>query len=139
MNPLVGILAGLGDSLIKRLWPDPADQAKAQLELFKLQQSGELAALAAETQLISKQLDVNAVEAASPNLLVSGWRPYIGWVCGFAFSTVYVIGPLGEWIAALLGHPMPFPRLDLSEMMPVLLGMLGLAGMRTAERLKGKA
>lgn len=137
MMPLVSVLTGLGDTLIKRLWPDPSDQAKAQLELFKLQQSGELALLASQTELATKQLDVNAVEAANPNLFVSGWRPGVGWCCVAGFSIQFVIGPLAEWASALYGTPIPFPKLDLSEMMPILLGMLGLAGMRSAEKIKG--
>ena len=139
MDPLsiVSVLTGLGDSLIKRLWPDPADQAKAQLELFKLQQSGELAKLAADTELATKQSDINAVEAASSSTFVAGWRPWIGWTCGAGFAIQFVIGPLAEWIAAMLGHPMPFPKLDLSEMMPILLGMLGLGSLRTYEKVKG--
>jgi hypothetical protein len=137
MTPLVGILTGLGDTLIKRLWPDPADQAKAQLELFKLQQSGELALLAADTQLATKQLDVNAVEAANPNLFVSGWRPSVGWVSAAGFAIQFIVGPLCEWGSALYGHPIPFPKLDLSEMMPILLGMLGIGGLRSYEKIKG--
>lgn len=137
MNPLVGILTGLGDTLIKRLWPDPSDQAKAQLELFKLQQSGELAMLASQTDLAAKQLDVNAVEAANPNLFVSAWRPSVGWCCSAGFAIQFVIGPLAEWGSALYGHPIPFPKLELSEMMPILLGMLGLGSLRSYEKVKG--
>ena len=139
MNPLVSVLTGLGDVLIKRLWPDPQDQAKAQLELFKLQQSGELAKLASETELATKQAEINAVEAAHPNIFVSGWRPGIGWVCGAGFAIQFVVGPLVEFLAAVHGTPIPFPKLELAEMMPILLGMLGLGSLRSYEKVKGVA
>ena len=69
----------IGGKLIDRLWPDPTQAAAAKLELLKLQQSGEL-------QQITGQLEINKVEAANPSVFVSGWRPFIGWVCGTALA-----------------------------------------------------
>jgi hypothetical protein len=115
-----------------RLWPDPAQAAAAKLELFKLQQSGELA-------MIAGQLDINKAEAANPSVFVSGWRPGIGWVCGAGFAVQFVIGPLAEWGSMLYGHPVKFPAMDTGTIMPLLLGMLGLGGLRTAEKINGVA
>jgi hypothetical protein len=112
--------------------PDPAQQAAAKLELMKLQQNGELAQ-------ITGQMDINKIEAASASVFVSGWRPSIGWVCSAGFAVQFVIGPLAEWGAALVGHPVKFPQMDTGAMMPLLLGMLGLGGLRTAEKLADKA
>jgi hypothetical protein len=99
---------------------------------MKLQQNGEL------TQ-IAGQMEINKVEAASSSIFVSGWRPAIGWICGAGFAVQFVIGPLAEWGSSLAGHPVKFPTMDTGTMMPLLLGMLGLGGLRTAEKLQDKA
>jgi hypothetical protein len=131
LDPISALL-DVGSKVIDRVWPDPAQAASAKLELMKLQQSGELAQIAG-------QMDINKVEAANPSVFVSGWRPGIGWVCGAGFAVQFVIGPLAEWGSALYGHPVKFPQMDTGTMMPLLLGMLGLGGLRTAEKLADKA
>ena len=128
----VSALFEIGGKVLDRVLPDPAQQAAAKLELMKLQQNGELAQ-------ITGQMEINKVEAASSSIFVSGWRPSIGWVCGAGFAVQFVIGPLAEWGAALAGHPVKFPQMDTGTMMPLLLGMLGLGGLRTAEKLADKA
>ena len=128
----VSALFEVGSKVLDRVLPDPAQQAAAKLELMKLQQNGELAQ-------ITGQMGINKVEAASSSLFVSGWRPSIGWVCGAGFAVQFVIGPLAEWGAALAGHPVKVPQMDTGTMMPLLLGMLGLGGLRTAEKLADKA
>jgi len=128
----VSALFEVGSKVLDRVLPDPAQQAAAKLELLKLQQNGELAQ-------ITGQMEINKVEAASSSLFVSGWRPSIGWVCGAGFAVQFVIGPLAEWGSALYGHPVKFPQMDTGTMMPLLLGMLGLGGLRTAEKLADKA
>lgn len=128
----VSALFEIGGKVLDRVLPDPAQQAAAKLELMKLQQNGEL------TQ-IAGQMEINKVEAASSSIFVSGWRPAIGWICGAGFAVQFVIGPLAEWGSALAGHPVKFPTMDTGTMMPLLLGMLGLGGLRTAEKLQDKA
>ena len=131
LDPVTALFE-VGSKVLDRILPDPAQQAAAKLELLKLQQNGELAQ-------ISGQMDINKVEAASSSVFVSGWRPSIGWVCGAGFAVQFVIGPLAEWGSALYGHPVKFPQMDTGTMMPLLLGMLGLGGLRTAEKLADKA
>ena len=128
----VSALLDIGGKVMDRLWPDPVQAAAAKMELFKMQQSGELAQMAG-------QLDINKAEAANPSVFVSGWRPFIGWVCGSGFAIQFVIGPIAEWGSAVYGHPVKFPQMDTGTMMPLLLGMLGLGGLRTAEKLADKA
>jgi len=128
----VSALLDIGGKVMDRLWPDPAQAAAAKLELFKLQQSGELA-------MIAGQLDINKAEAANPSVFVSGARPFILWVCGSGFAIQFVVGPLAEWGSALYGHPVKFPQMDMATLMPLLLGMLGLSGYRTIERVNGVA
>lgn len=133
--PLLDIL-NIGTKLIDKLIPDPAAKAQAQLELVRLQQTGELAALASDTQLAQGQIDTNKIEAASSDLFVSGWRPFIGWVCGGIFVANYIGVPLLAWVSGIYGWPTP-PRLDIGEVLPVMLGMLGLGALRTTEKIKG--
>jgi hypothetical protein len=112
----------LGSKLIERLFPDPAQKAAAQLELLKLQQSGELTE-------ISGQLEINKVEASNPNMFISGWRPFIGWVCGTALVVQYIVRPFLPSI----------PSLDMETLMPLVVTLLGMAGYRTFEKTKGVA
>src|SRR5512146_2557505 len=143
MNPL--LLSGIfdiGKSLIERFFPDPEKKAQAQLDLLKMQQSGELAQLAAATDLSKLQIQTNIEEAKSTNWFVAGWRPFVGWICGSAFAYSYIVLPFLQFAAygfgtdTMIAHLNQLPKLDLGEMMPVLLGMLGMGGLRTAEKLK---
>ena len=138
MNPL--LLSGLfdlGKGLIDRLWPDPAQKAAAALELARMQQNGELAQLAAETDLAKLQVQVNLEEAKSANWFVAGWRPFIGWTCGCGLAYVSIIEPLARFAAQVWFHYTgSFPIIDTTITMQVLLGMLGLAAARTVEKVK---
>jgi len=83
------------------------------------------------------QMAINAVEAKSRTLFVAGWRPFVGWVCGMALAYQYLLNPIIIWIVTIaMDNPELPPALDMSVMMPVLLGMLGLGGLRTAEKIK---
>jgi len=129
----VTAIANIGGQLIDRLWPDPAQRDAAKLELFKLQQAGDLAVMAAENSLVTKQIDVNMVEAASPNLFVSGWRPFIGWICGAGLAYQFLVYPI------LIATIPKIVQLDMGTLLTLLGGLLGLAGMRTTEKIKGVA
>lgn len=132
-------LLDVGLQLIGRLIPDPKAKEAAQLELLKMQQAGDLAQLNADLQLATGQIEVNKVEAASANSFTNSWRPFIGWVCGAAFAYKFVLAPAGAFAMAAFGHPINLPVLDFTEMSTILLGMLGLGGMRTLEKVKGVA
>jgi hypothetical protein len=128
----VSALLEIGGKVIDRLWPDPVQAANAKLELIKLQQSGELAAMAG-------QMEINKVEAASTSVFVSGWRPFIGWVCGAACAWNWIGLKIALYVAAYVNHPLNLAPADLGEMMPVLMGMLGIGGLRTIEKINGVA
>ena len=128
LDPITALL-DIGGKVIDRIWPDPTQAANAKFELFKLQQSGELAQIAG-------QLEINKVEAANPNIFVSGWRPFIGWVCGGGLVYAFVGQPLLSWASGAYGFAIP-PTLDVSTLLTVLGGMLGLGGLRTMEKLNG--
>ena len=142
MNPLLlGPLLDIGGKLINRLFPDPAEASKAQMELLKMQQNGELAQLASDTELAKGQLAVNQAEAASGSLFVAGWRPAIGWICAVGLFYDFLLQPLLPWLISLvIGKPVSvLPPLAGETLMTLLFGMLGLGGLRTVEKVKGKA
>lgn len=128
----VSALLDIGGKVIDRIWPDPVQAATAKLELIKLQQSGELAAMAG-------QLEINKVEAANASIWVAGWRPFIGWVCGTACAWNWIGLKIALFVSAYLGHELKLAPADLGEMMPVLMGMLGIGGLRTIEKINGVA
>jgi len=91
-------------------------------------------------ELAMAQIEVNKAEAASSSVFKGGWRPFIGWVCGFAFAYHFILQPILLFGTALAGVSLPpLPEFDMSQMMPVLLGMLGLGGLRTYEKKTGVA
>jgi hypothetical protein len=125
-------------SIINKLIPDKAAAAAATAQLNELIAQGKMQEELAQLQAVTTaQSDVNKVEAASAATFVAGWRPFIGWVCGSALALAYIIGPLFTWIAALIGHPTPFPTFDIGTLMPLMFGMLGMGTLRTYEKVKG--
>jgi hypothetical protein len=84
------------------------------------------------------QADVNLAEAQSSSRFVSGWRPFIGWICGFALLYGAMLQPVLAWLALGINVPVP-PAPDQSQLMTVLLGMLGLGTLRTVEKYNGVA
>jgi hypothetical protein len=116
-------LSGLINTAVNKIWPDKTEAEKQQL--------------AAAVMVVQGQMDINKVEAANPSVFVSGWRPFIGWVCGGACAWNWIGLPIAKLAAVILGHSIDLSPADLTEMMPVLLGMLGLGGLRTLEKFKG--
>ena len=109
--------------LLDKIIPDKGAREAAQAALEAAGQKGEL-------DLLLGQLEVNKVEAASKSLFVSGWRPFIGWVCGVGLMYNVLLSPfLDIWF--------DMPSVDPALLYPVLMGMLGLAGARTFEKTKG--
>ncbi|NTU76221.1 MAG: hypothetical protein HGA90_00140 [Alphaproteobacteria bacterium] len=127
----------IGGKLIDRLWPNPQQRDEAKLKLLEMQQTGELARLTAETDLAKGQIDVNKIEAGSEKMFVSGWRPWIGWVCGAAFAYHFVVQPFLAFVLAASGHAITLPGFDMDALSTVLLGLLGLGGLRSFEKVKG--
>lgn len=136
--PIIGDLIQAGLKIIDKVIPDPQAKTAAQLEFLKRQQAGEFKDIDTQVALAKQQTDINQEEAKNPSLFVSGWRPAMGWICGAIFCANYIGIPLLAWLSPLLGVPPP-PRLDTGEVLPVLLGMLGLGGMRMTEKIKGVA
>lgn len=119
----------LGTSVVNKIWPDPVKQAEEQRKLQELAQKGDLEALNAEVRLLVAQIELNKVEAVHKSLFVAAWRPFVGWVCGFGLLYNVILSPfLDIWLTV--------PRVESDLLYPVLLGMLGLGGMRSYEKTK---
>lgn len=125
-------------TVIDKIFPDAEQAEKAKYELFKLQQEGELKALDADLQMALAQIKVNETEAGSTDAFRGGWRPAAGWVCSIGLAYTFLAQPLLAWLSASQGWPIP-PKIDMDTLMGLLMGMLGLGGFRTFERVKGKA
>jgi len=132
-----GGLFDFANGVLERLFPNPKDRLDAQAKLAEMQQKGELAQLAADTELMKGQIEVNKVEAASSSLFVSGWRPYIGWTCGTAYLYHFILQPLLAFGFAAFDHPIALPAFDMGELSTVLMGMLGIGAMRSYEKKNG--
>lgn len=132
---LVSMLPGILDKII----PDPAAAADAKLKALELAQKGELAALDADLRLMLAQADINKAEA-STDLFRGGWRPACGWVCAAGLAYTFLLRPVLPWLASLAGAEVQaMPEIDTDTLMVLLTGMLGLGGLRTVERIRGKA
>lgn len=121
----LGSVADLAGTIIGRIWPDKTEQEKAQM--------------AAALTIVQGQLDANKAQAQNPNWFVSGARPFIMWVCGFGCAWNWIGLPIATFALALLGQKLDLRPADLSEMMPLLLGMLGLGSLRTVEKINNVA
>lgn len=123
-------------TLIDKIFPDAEKASEAKLKLFELQQNGELARIAEENKLALGQMEVNKVEAADSNIFKSGWRPFVGWVCGGGLAYQLMVRPILGWCAEnLWGWNSP-PALDMETLLTLLFGMLGLGAYRSYEKVK---
>lgn len=140
MNPLLmGGIFDIGRAIIERVWPNPEDQARAQLELLRLQQEGAFKELDVDLQLKLAQIELNKVEAAQSGLFKGGWRPAVGWVCAAGLVYEFLIRTTLPWVltvAGVQGVP-PMPSLD-NVLMELLFAMLGLGLYRSVEKVNKK-
>jgi len=83
------------------------------------------------------QLEINKVEAAHKSVFVSGWRPACAWMCTAALGYHFILQPIIVFLFALSGETIPLPEFDMNALLTILLGMLGLGGMRSFEKMKG--
>jgi hypothetical protein len=132
----VSSILDIGGKLIDRLWPDPAQKDQAKLALFQMQQAGEFKEIDAQLAAMQMQADTNKAEAASGNAFVAGWRPFVGWTCGAGCAWNWVGQPVIKLVAAALGHPIDVPPADITEMLPLLAGMLGMGSLHAWENIK---
>ena len=127
---MLDLLVGPISSLLDKFIPDADERQRLAHEIATMSERH-------AHELAKAQIEVNKAEASNKSLFVSGWRPAVGWVCVTGMGFNFIIVPLGNFAAGLAQHPVRLESLDLSQMMPVLLGMLGLGGLRTMEKIKG--
>ena len=127
IQALIGPVTGLLDKFIE---DKDAKNAMAHEIATMAERAAHEAAMA--------QVEVNKAEAQHRSIFVAGWRPFIGWTCGVALAYHFVLAPLIVFGVAWYGAEIPeIPTFDMDSLMTVLLGMLGLGGMRTFEKAKG--
>jgi hypothetical protein len=85
------------------------------------------------------QMEVNKVEAGHTSIFVAGWRPFTGWICATALGYHFILQPLLTFIMYTFGNEIVLPTFDMGTLTTVLLGMLGLGGMRSFEKVKRSA
>jgi hypothetical protein len=125
IDPITAGLS-LAETVVSKIWPDKTEQEKAQM--------------AAAVALLQGQMEINKVEAASPNIFTSGWRPAIGWVCGLAMAYTYIGYPLLLWATAIWWPAVKPPVLVTDGVLTELLcALLGMSSLRTYEKTRGVA
>jgi hypothetical protein len=125
---LLPILLPILSKGLAAIIPDPEARERAVADLVAKLSQSDLA-----------QMEIDRVEAANASLFVAGWRPFIGWTCGAALAYQYVAVPIVIWMGFLLGHPVPKPPTLDDQLWQLMLGMLGMAGLRTIEKKIGTA
>jgi len=128
LDQLIGPITGLLDKFIE----DKDQKARLAHDLATMAQKH-------AQELAKAQLDVNKTEAAHKSMFVAGWRPAVGWVCCIGLGSNYLFIPMANFVLVVSGSDITVPALDLSEMMPVLMGMLGLGAMRSYEKVNNVA
>lgn len=132
---LIPALTQIFDKVI----PDPQQAADAKLRAMELAQRGELAVLDADLKMALGQMEINKTEA-STDMVRGGWRPAVGWTCVAGLIYQFLAQPLLPWFCSVAGATVPpLPAIDNETLMVLLTGMLGLGGLRTFERVKGRA
>lgn len=116
--------------------PDPQKKAEAQLAMQKELDANQQAIISALSAIDQKQAEIDVEEAKSTNWWIAAARPSLMWVFVASFTWQYVLLPIATFILTVCHHPIALPTLDMSVMMPVLLGMLGLSTQRTVEKIQ---
>lgn len=129
-------IIGEGMKIIDKFIPDPQAKMNAQIEMMKITQADKFKEIDAALQEQQMQADINKQEASNESVFVSGWRPFIGWICGAAFGLQFVVFPVSVFGLGFFKITTQMPVLPMEALMTVLLGMLGLGGMRSWEKVQ---
>ena len=110
-------------NIVTGVWGDKGEKMTHEQLMAKIAQQPAMA-----------QVELNKVEASHRSMFVAGWRPFIGWVCGLGLANAFLINPWIEWVS----NKPDVPELPIGIMMELVVAMLGLAGLRTYEKLQGR-
>ena len=140
LAPVLGSIFGTIADLVDDLHTSDKEKLDAQIELAKLG----LDEKRIEADLVKGQIEVNKTEAQHANIFVAGWRPAIGWIGAAAMAYQFILYPLMVWAWSLMQANgwvsldlRPPPMLDTDALWVILSGMLGIAGARTFEKVRG--
>jgi hypothetical protein len=137
--PYSGAISAVSDlvnSILKRALPEKM----SEVDKAQLQQAVTMELLKADWGAVAGQIEVNRVEAGGASVFVAGWRPFVGWVCGSALAYSFIVQPFLAFAVGVFAWKLPpLPVLDGGSLLTILCGMLGLAGARTFEKVKGVA
>lgn len=137
---LVDSILNIGVSLIERFFPNKEEQERRKADLLKMQMEGELKQIEQDFQLNLNQLEINKEEAKSASLFVSGWRPFVGWMGGIGLGYSVFLFPVVQWACTIWYPTITPPVLDVSVVVSVLGGMLGINTIsRSVDKVKGVA
>jgi hypothetical protein len=129
LESLIAPVAGLLDKFI----PDADERNRLAHEIATMSERH-------AHELAKGQIEINKVSAAHKSMFVAGWRPFVGWTCGVALAWHFVGQPLAVFVIAIAGvETPPLPVFEMESLLTVLLGMLGLGGLRTFEKTKNVA
>ena len=104
----------------------------------RLDKKAVLARIVSQPNLV--QSEIGKIEATHKSIFVAGWRPFIGWVCGAALAYNFIIRELLIWSLTISGKEvLPPPALQMEVLTTILYALLGLGGLRTFEKLRGRA
>ena len=123
---MIGQVIEVADKVLGKFIPDKNLKMKLQKEMTMAFHDANLA-----------QIQLNKQEAAHKNIFVAGWRPFVGWTCGVALAYHFIVSPIVETILIAAGVAVYLASFEFSQLSSILMGMLGLGGLRTYEKMKG--
>ncbi|MEM6683545.1 MAG: 3TM-type holin [Pseudomonadota bacterium] len=126
-KPATTAVSALGNAF-DQLFTSDEERAQAQIVLTKIAQRPHIL-----------QAEINKIEAAHRSIFVAGWRPFIGWVCGLGILWAFIGHPVFEWVITLRNLDMAPPDINTDNLLELVLAMLGLGALRTAEKLTGRS
>jgi len=130
MLGLISAILPIAETVLDRVIPDKNAKAKALMEMEK-------ALVDAHNKGMLAQIDVNKVEAAHRSIFVAGWRPCIGWVGAISIAWHFILQPITIFVLGVFDLPYDLPAFDMDAMLTIIMGMLGIGGMRSFEKFKG--
>lgn len=130
MLPILSAILPIAETVIDRVIPDKNAKAKALREMEK-------ALVDAHNQGALAQLEINKVEAAHRSVFVAGWRPFIGWCGGASICWHFILQPISTFTLGVLDLPYDLPIFEMESLMTIVMGILGIGGMRSFEKFKG--
>ena len=123
---LTDSVVGIAGKVLDKFIQDKDLKAKLQHEMSMQLHNANIA-----------QIEVNKAEAASGSIFKGGWRPFVGWVCGVAMLYHFLLQPIIVFTLSASGITFELPQFDIGSLMTILMGLLGLGGLRSFEKFKG--